>query len=1686
MGWKDHEPAAGGTGDGSRSWRQPTTGRPAPDPRHVSAVTKARGKQFLASSLAVASAVIFIFLISLIFKGCSNTAVFVVTRDDYEANTVGAIPLNWMGESDAKSLQALNSPGRFHKFTVTAASSAKDFRTLLPRDDKEKNKTCVIYLSAHAILETFLDDDTKNSLKVSETDVVLLAKDDDFNPKTDRLRLSALWGALKKLPPEQKKLLLLDLGRLQGRWRLGVFDNFVIEGIAEAVQREKIPNLFVITACSSGESSWVGPHLGESGQSVFAHFVSRGLSGEADGTGGKRDGSITVRELFQFVHTRVNDWVKNNRDPSGQHPQMFSFDADIEKTLQAKEDKTFSIRAINTRKSDESKSSTKSHAISTDTIAPLQEQFAGLWKRRQTLEQPIRSANVIYHFDPVGFRALTHRLMRAEEFVIHQDTTHATAELEKAEALCRKLEDHARQGRFAAAEFPASEKFLRRLSDRYGLGSTPESVDSAPQPSANSSPDELPDEHLALVLSRAHKQHGMPAAMKEDSEPAQRCRDALLKVRQLAERVAFGHHTVLPWLRRELPAADQLRREAEDRFFVVEVSDALRQPMKLDKGALRPGDSADKASEILALAEMATLRFNELEKRAQALEQAQFVLNRACATLPEWLAFVSDRSTTKELRNARLDIMNQYHAPLRKKQEPTADLLAGVWLTSKDNRPNTMDQLDKEILSVALEAIELRRRLPTQFGDVPQDLDKNLAPFTLKLTALLDRVQQQLNQEAGDLLNTSQPQPIHWRLMRDLLRCPSLEPKTRQELFDKLIQLRFKDGAAPRDELEPSPSNDHQTAVWQMLCGIHALSLVPDPTGKASDKLWDEWHSVSVEDSRIRPERLIQFSRKLRDHWIRHSEEVITQCGSWERSRNLARNCLEQKDLSARILFGSDAINLQEQPTRNYERFLIAELLLDTSERYLDDFWKDWYSATAQSCFTASERLSGKLLEQDDVRQRVDKLFKSRGSSELRLKAEPVVFGTQKSAPGSVSVNHMAGLPRGLATSWLAYNDGGPPPSLADICWPHSIGLSVTDTATTQATSRFSIVLPNDPTPQKIGGCQPSLIVPKVFFRDHTWSNQVFSAFNPCKPAGTLIRHLAAPSSGAIQVTGEDRKSIVFVLDASRSMLREGNELNEDRWKPAKDILLDVLKSMLAANPAGGVDRKIELIVFGQMNPQNPNDKNYIHSEVSMTQLTNAVVNRIGKVLDGITPTGDTPLMTAIIRACRSLEAANESGIIIAITDGVPSEGILDKGVQNPFSKYKEVQKKLHTEIQALVDRNNAVDRELELQIVGIGFLDVLPPNPADAVKGQFDAQKLLEELRPVHRAVNGIQGLEELLKVLTKPRDYYLVEDRFSRNDQAASLNLKRATPNRAVTNLPSGNYRLAFGSHDRLKDGHRVTIHGGELLDYELLPNRDLRHIHSQLLTESVAFQPATQKSGYRFGFIQSFKANNDRAEFVVGIQDLASGANRQMAYTQRPERLVIEIQPKKQPLKSLQPITYRIEPGKSDPTWTVQLDGWQSTDNDAEIKAYANWERVPEDQLLALSPDAKWPSTMSLPISKTVAAKFQVEVETPANDRVDLDDSVEVRLRLSDAANAALFASDWRHLAYLHVQLRLDGQPLTHLDETAEVIASENEIRWKFSNLPKENFSAKQLKIAVTSWYTFKLHALATESPLLIKAE
>jgi tetratricopeptide (TPR) repeat protein len=64
-----------------------------------------------------------------------------------------------------------------------------------------------------------------------------------------------------------------------------------------------------ITSCNEGELSYESETWGD-GRGAFSYFLTRGMSGEADGVNGKKDGTITIGEIKSFLSGKVPNEVR--------------------------------------------------------------------------------------------------------------------------------------------------------------------------------------------------------------------------------------------------------------------------------------------------------------------------------------------------------------------------------------------------------------------------------------------------------------------------------------------------------------------------------------------------------------------------------------------------------------------------------------------------------------------------------------------------------------------------------------------------------------------------------------------------------------------------------------------------------------------------------------------------------------------------------------------------------------------------------------------------------------------------------------------------------------------------------------------------------------------------------------------------------------------------------------------------------------------------------------------------------------------------------------------------------------------------------------------------------------------------------------------------------------------------------
>ncbi|MCA9258946.1 MAG: hypothetical protein KDA61_07090, partial [Planctomycetales bacterium] len=135
---------------------------------------------------------------------------------------------------------------------------------------------------------------------------------DDYRAETGaegRLRLDGFMAALRRMPAEQNKLILLDVAVAQGQWRLGILDNQFAGYLQQIEERiAAVPNLIVVCGSGPGERSWIDI---ERRRTAFGRYVVDALAGAAEDA--DRDGRIDGWEMYQYVAENTARWAQSQR-----------------------------------------------------------------------------------------------------------------------------------------------------------------------------------------------------------------------------------------------------------------------------------------------------------------------------------------------------------------------------------------------------------------------------------------------------------------------------------------------------------------------------------------------------------------------------------------------------------------------------------------------------------------------------------------------------------------------------------------------------------------------------------------------------------------------------------------------------------------------------------------------------------------------------------------------------------------------------------------------------------------------------------------------------------------------------------------------------------------------------------------------------------------------------------------------------------------------------------------------------------------------------------------------------------------------------------------------------------------------------------------------------------------------------
>jgi hypothetical protein len=635
------------------------------------------------------------------------------------------------------------------------------------------------------------------------------------------------------------------------------------------------------------------------------------------------------------------------------------------------------------------------------------------------------------------------------------------------------------------------------------------------------------------------------------------------------------------------------------------------------------------------------------------------------------------------------------------------------------------------------------------------------------------------------------------------------------------------------DNFEWKPGETSQglakLAAWQGLWALLVRSLDPSADSD-SENLWKNKWAVLADQARLaeseRPfnaETAVDSASSLGDllriGWKASAAEtgrVRYFSGETEQvTRELVR-----RDRIARCLPGFDADALirsnRRDPALDLAAWSDSQLSLFLARQSLDDFYANevagsrWFE---EACRFHINSANGSSLGASAISTSVSKeisaaqdLLSRRRSSRFWVQADRVAFGSYDRRPALLEVSAEGDTPTGSMAVWLETSKSQ---SAVQLASAERRDVKVGPSDTSQLTSISIELLRN------VRSCDAVSLPARLFYRGHTSSEVREVDVNPCPPAQRVAAALPEPERGSVIVSGTDRRSVLFVLDCSKSML-DALPDGTSKMFTAKAILQKTVAKL--QEEAGPSPRRIGLVAFGhRMNRKGTDlwpNPNWPADDLPTDPLVDyqPLVPLRGAAaadpmlfplqLKRIDSWGMTPLVISL-RFSLSQFQSDEPGLLVVITDGADSA--LEKGSETLKANTRAALKGLS---KTLAERK-AQGFPVEVHIVGFA----LDATSKELLKEVFDAVATPSGGRQF--AADDGNKLETFLSNAVEPRQYSVVA--VGRND-GPKFDLGMAS-----TELGRGEYRLIFPDAEpaplKISGGERIVF---DLRDANLVPRK------------------------------------------------------------------------------------------------------------------------------------------------------------------------------------------------------------------------------------------------------------------------
>jgi hypothetical protein len=1341
---------------------------------------------------------------------------FVAT---YVTDYAFPIPPNSWAREDVEAYAVLHQKTLFVDTKPMAPAADNPWQRLIERltarsPGGPQRNTIIVYLSAHGVLN-------------SQGECCLLPPIDSgddpssFLDESRWLKLADLLQAIKKVDSlrEVNKLLILDAGRLDAPWELGQLYNGFGDRLTNCVTDAGVENLTVLSACGPGQRANDAPEMGHT---VFGKYVRDGLLGAADGDGTKGDSVLTLKELAAYVDKQVTEWMASHR-ADAQRPLMIpASPAD------------FKLALVDPK--------LKEAQLASDPVAPAPSESPWkaadiLWARHAELsvDSGVRSPR---RLNPVSWAEFQQKLLYVERLTRAGSAYEGRAQELAAELAAMEKGQLGKDVLPAGLSAPslALDLWLSGMSepDRLRMGEIEKDLNKL------LTSDEPPDQFSLMDYSRAawgaFEQELNPKRAQQISafmtrvENAKRSQSAgsvevhfmrmltrylepsiwsaadlpvgqSAALRNLAEAAATPADVrAVYFLMARQQAADELRRQAEDRLFVGQPSMAAEAARLMSEAKSAYDEGTQQAQRMAAAVAVRDRAYDELvwlaRWQAQRIQLSSSA-SEAAASLDELLRVIAD---THQL-SADLDaavLAGQGPAELAVRAQEIDKRIAAIGsgfdaeCTRLAQRAVGNDRLRLASLELVLSCPRLtgvqRRRLRNERDDA----ERKLLSGDFEVSA-----------GTGDPPAGATDAASHTERLVSLREHPVLALLNREKL------LEGQTPPAPADK----PTTPEGRVTWLATKGGEVRDLLGGSRDRSAVRLADEWLKAGDRLLDERPERAAARTEASRaDRLIRAASSVT-------------------------------AAPFRTDPAGPLRRIDVHQYLTWQAERMLDDFWGPHESeqsyfvrSTEELLAAASGVLKGHPTLQKPVRDRLASRLAALEPGLVATSGNIQPIEEESLTRHSIQVSGWnGGFPEGVAAVYVkdANSETLPFYNRVDETPVPRAGVAPQN-GSDVGPGLASLVLSR----QELANRGTAFEV-TTLFRGHVRSSAFQAYAAEAKPHLIVEKKEYEAPSVTVYGSSREKSSLAFIFDCSGSMSKPAvaaDPTSRSRLDEARATFKAILDDLAETEAY-----KVSLRVYGHRVRWTDSGKNKdpkdspIHPDRDVElllpiQVFNPKVrDQIVARLDALTPRGQTPLYYSMVEAFKS--DFRESQLD---TDGVNRVIVVTDGVNDEIND--------RTLIKAVKDAWNAQGRRrIRVDIVGFGIDEAsiraeerrrnFPGN--ELIQSWHDMQDFAKETGGNYYRARDPSELLAQLQATLGLRKFEIVDDT-ARLVEGSPKELSKTI---VLDKHPQGTTREY---EIRMKDSDppvskTVTLYGGEALVLNLKDQGGIKSLEFSLFDEA-----------------------------------------------------------------------------------------------------------------------------------------------------------------------------------------------------------------------------------------------------------